>query len=84
MEGNKGGLLTEARQLNWVFMDIKKDIIEQNDHVWCNWDLLECQQKKIIKGEAFIISLFLTFVAHLAGWNMYAISLDVGQVGRYR
>jgi hypothetical protein len=33
-DGEKlGGLLTEVRQLNCVFMDIKKDIIEQKDHL---------------------------------------------------
>jgi hypothetical protein len=43
-------------------MDIKKDMIEQKDHLYCIWEILECQQKKIIKGKAFIISLFLTFL----------------------
>ena len=73
-----GGLLTEGCQLNWVFMDIKKDFIEQNDHLWCIWDLLECQQKKILKGKAiyyiiiihYIISLFLTIVSQLPAWNL--------------
>ena len=31
--GKTSGLLTEARQLNRVFMDIKKEFIEQKDHL---------------------------------------------------
>ena len=61
------GLLNEALQINILFGDIKKDFIEQNYHLWYLWDILECQQKKIFKGKAFIISLFLSFVA--LGWG---------------
>ena len=79
-DGGKLGGLTEARQLNWVFMDIKKDIIEQKDHLWCIWDPLECQQKKIIKGKAFIITqpAWLKYVFH--AFVCGALSSDNGMV----
>ena len=72
-----GWIIDRSTSAKLSFLDTKKDIIEQKAHLWCIWDLLECQQKKIIKGKAFIISLFLTFVVHLPGWNMFFMVLYV-------
>ena len=67
---------TQTRQINGHFGDITTECIEQKDHLWCLWDILECQQNKLFKGKAWIISLFLSFVSHLAGWNMIVCLID--------
>ena len=67
--------LNQKRQINWPFGDITTEWIEHKDHLWCLWDILECQQKKLFKGKARIISLFLSFVLCLAGWNMIVMCL---------
>ena len=52
--GETGGLLNESRQINILVLDIKKDFIEQNDHLLCNWDPCDCNQMKIFRGKGFI------------------------------
>ena len=65
-----GDFLDQTRQINGHFGYVSTELIKQKDHLWCLWDILECQQKKLVKGKAWIISLFLRFVSRLKGWNM--------------
>ena len=68
MEGNRVDNWLKIDQINWVFMDIKKDFIEQKDHLWCNWDLLECQQKKIFKGKEGIYYIAISDFCVAPAW----------------
>ena len=67
-----------TRQINGYFGDITTELIKQKDILWCLWDILDRQQKKTFKGKAWIISLFLSFVSRLAGWNMIVMRLFDG------
>ena len=71
-----GGLLNQTRQLNWLFGDLKKDFIEQNNNLLCIWD---CKQRKIFKGKLFIFSLFLIFVTPLLIWKMFLMLVYLGR-----
>ena len=50
-----GVFLDQTLQINWHFEYIWMDLIEQKDHLWCLWDISECQQKQLVKGKALII-----------------------------
>ena len=50
------------------FLEIKRDIIEQKEHLLNKWMSSECKHMKIIKGKSLIWSLFLTCVTLLLGW----------------
>ena len=74
-----GGLLNQTHQLNWLFWDIKKDLIEQNYHLLCSWDPWDCKQRKIFKGKWFILSLFQIFVTPLLVWKMFLMLVYAGR-----
>ena len=73
--------LHKTLQINGHFGYITTELIEQKDHLWCLWDILECQQKKLVKGKAWIPFLFLRFVSHLQGcWNMFSLFVYYPQI----
>jgi hypothetical protein len=75
--GETGGLLNEAHQLNWHFGDIKKDFIEQIDHLLYNWDPLDCKKMKIFELKWFILTLFLSWDT-CAGYE-FMLMQEVGE-----
>ena len=46
--------LDQTPQINGHFGYIMTELIEQKDHLSCLWDILECQQKKLVKGMNYI------------------------------
>jgi hypothetical protein len=39
------------------------DLNQTKDHLWCLWEILECQQKMLVKGKALITFLYQSCVA---------------------
>ena len=52
------GFLNITRQSNGGILDIKIILMEQKEHLLCNWESRECKHTKIIKGKRFILLLF--------------------------
>ena len=50
------------------------ELIKQKDHLWCLWDILECQQKKLVKGKGMNYICISAFGVAPAGLK-YAFSL---------
>ena len=50
--------LDQTRQINEPFGYMWTELIQQKDHLWCLWDILECHQKKLVKGKAWFIFYF--------------------------
>ena len=53
------------------FLDIKRDFIEQKEHLLNKLMSSECNHMKIIKVKWLILSLFLTCVTLLLGWLVF-------------
>ena len=55
--------LDQTHQINGHFGYILTELIEQKDQLLCLWDILECQQKKLVEGKACFIFYFCFCVA---------------------
>jgi hypothetical protein len=69
----------ENMQTKRRFSDIKRDFIEQKEHLLKKWMSSECNHMKI-KGKWLIWSLFLTCVTLLLGWLLFVIICLLGYV----
>jgi hypothetical protein len=60
-------------QINGHFGYISTELIKQKDNLRCLWDILECQQKKLVKGMNYIF--ISTFCVAPAGLKYASLSL---------